>query len=83
MPQGHFFLKTAHGNIQHNRLALVRLYNPEKGNEQPIAWPDLFEVDHIPDSQTPTIHHSAQTPQPAVPTRHGPYTRSGRLSVPP
>ncbi|ROL44147.1 Corticotropin-releasing factor receptor 2 [Anabarilius grahami] len=69
------FLKTTHGNIQRNGLALVRLYNPEKGNEQPIACPDLFEVDHIPDSQMPTVHHSAQTLQPAIPTRHGAYTR--------
>lgn len=81
--QRSLFLKTAHGNIQRNGLALVRLHNPEKGNEQPIAWPELFDDDHIPDSQMTTIHHLAQTPQPAIPTQHGSYTRSGRLSVPP
>ncbi|CAM4630646.1 unnamed protein product [Leuciscus chuanchicus] len=78
-----FVLKTSHGNIRRNRRVLVRLHHPEREKEQTVDLPDLCEDDQVPDCQATTVPQPAPSPQSAIPTRQGTYTRSGRLSVPP
>lgn len=69
-----FVLKTSHGNIWRNRQMLVQLNHPEKDKGKAVDWPDLFEDDHIPDSQMPTVRQPSPSSQSAIPTRHGTYT---------
>ncbi len=59
------------------------MYNPGKVKHQEMDWSDLFVDDHKSVSPTATVPQPASSPQSALPTRPGTYTRSGHLSVPP